>query len=54
MLVLTVAAAIASLNVAVTVVAVATPVAPAAGFLLTTVGGVVSEPPVVLNTTSTQ
>ena len=50
----TVAGAIASLKVAVTVLAVLTPVAPAAGVLLTTVGAVVSDPPLVSNTTSTQ
>ena len=45
---------IAVLKVAVTVLAVLISVAPAAGVLLTTVGAVVSDPPLVLNTTSTQ
>ena len=52
-----VAACTGSLKVAVTVVVVATPVAPAAGLRDVTVGGVVSPPPPpdpVLNTTSTQ
>ena len=46
-LVVIVDAFIASLNVAVTVVDVLTPVAPLAGVTLVTVGGVVSGPPVV-------
>ena len=45
---------IAVLKVAVTVLAVLISVAPAAGVLLTTVGAVVSDPPLVLSTTSTQ
>ena len=44
----------ASLNTALTVVVVATPVAPAAGDVEVTVGGVVSGGGVVENTTSTQ
>jgi len=47
-------AVIASLNVAVTVDAVVTPVVPFSGVTAVTVGGVVSAPPVVVNTTSTQ
>ena len=49
-----VAASIASLNVAVTVVATATSVAPLAGVRPVTVGGVVSGGALVLKTTSTQ
>jgi hypothetical protein len=45
---------IGSLNAAVTVVVVATPVAPEAGVRETTVGGVVSTPVDVERTTSTQ
>ena len=45
---------IASLKVAVTAVVDATPVAPLAGVRPVTVGGVVSGPAVVVNTTSTQ
>ena len=52
-LLLTVDAVIDSLNVAVTVVAVLTPVAPLAGVTLVTVGGVVSCDGMA-NTTSTQ
>ena len=43
-----------SLNVAVTTVEVFTPVAPLGGVIEWTVGGVMSDPGVVLNTTSTQ
>ena len=49
------AGSIASLKVAVTLAVTATPVAPAAGVVPVTVGGVVSPAPaVVSNTTSTQ
>src|SRR6185436_10263094 len=50
----TVAGASASLNVAATGAVVLTFFAPAAGVVLTTVGGVVSAPPDVVNTRSTQ
>ena len=54
-LALMVAGSIASLKVAVTPVSVATPVAPATGRRAhVTVGGVVSGPVLVANTTSTQ
>ena len=51
---LIVAAFIASLNVAVTFEPVAMPLAPLAGVVVVTVGGVVSGPTFVMNTTSTR
>jgi hypothetical protein len=51
---LTVAGSSASLKVAVTTALALTLVAPAAGIVLTTVGGVVSPPPEVTKTRSTQ
>ena len=53
-LVLIVVALMASLNVAVTAVVALTPVAPPAGDVALTVGGVVSGPVLVVKTTSTQ
>jgi hypothetical protein len=49
-----VAGSIFSLRVTVTAVLTATPVAPLVGETDTTVGGVVSDPALVLNITSTQ
>ena len=49
-----VAAAIGSLKLTLMLVPTATPDAPAAGLTAVTVGGVVSDPDVELNTTSTQ
>ena len=51
---LMVVASMASLNVAVTVVVALTPVAALVGVMAVTVGGVVSAPAAVENTTSTQ